>query len=398
MTLTGEGRLFIKCLGDGGHFQFHHRFGWTSQKSIEKRNARHQKKFAHKDSEKLVIGFSIQGKTVTALSGCHSEKCDEVTWKLTTPIGVFLITDEFIFDEKRWLKKEEEHNAFQKSILLSLAFTILVLSFFFLNPAPLSEEQVLLPEIPIKVVVPEKEIINVEIGPSLTALAKVDGSRGGSMVTQELGFLSLVGDPNLKKALGGTPLELKEVSPGVGPGGLSGSGGELLVGLGEGVKKTTVGNTGVSGLGGIGGTGPGGGEGGKGFSLLGSGGVGNYLNGVGSGRSLSDVVLAKDIILEGGLSRNVIQATIAKYLSEIRACYENGLIKNPGLTGQVDMHFEITASGSLQAIHVLKSTLHENGVESCMANRMVHWAFPKPLGGVVVKVNYPFLLRPVKHS
>ena len=50
---------------------------------------------------------------------------------------------------------------------------------------------------------------------------------------------------------------------------------------------------------------------------------------------------------------------------------------------------------ALNYSRVGSSTLGNSGVEGCIATRMMSWKFPKPLGGVNVKVKYPFLLRPV---
>lgn len=79
--------------------------------------------------------------------------------------------------------------------------------------------------------------------------------------------------------------------------------------------------------------------------------------GSGNGRTLSAIPVSQDIVLEGGLDRAVIQATIAKYLAQVRACYEEQLQKNPGLMGQVSMNFEINGGGALNYARVGKSTL-----------------------------------------
>lgn len=205
-------------------------------------------------------------------------------------------------------------------------------------------------------------------------------------ITQNLGFLGLLGRKDLKKAVGGVPTQLKDVSAGAGPGGKEGSGGELLVGLGQGLKRTTVGNTGVAGLGGVGTKGAGGGAGGYGNSSIGSG----------EGKALSTVALSQELVLEGGLDRTVVQATIAKYLSQVRACYENGLQKNPGLAGQVTMNFEIGGGGDLNFARVERTSLDDKNVEACISQRMLGWKFPKPRGGVGVKVSYPFVLRSIR--
>ncbi len=205
-------------------------------------------------------------------------------------------------------------------------------------------------------------------------------------ISQNLGFLGLLGKKDLKKAVGGVPTKLNDVSPGAGPGGKEGSGGELLVGLGEGLKRTTVGNTGVAGLGGIGTRGAGGGAGGYGNSAIGSG----------EGKALSTVPLSQELVLEGGLDRSVVQATIAKYLSQVRACYEAGLQRNPGLGGQVTMNFEIGGGGDLNFANVERTSLNDKDVEGCISQRMMGWKFPKPRGGVNVKVSYPFVLRSIR--
>ena len=192
------------------------------------------------------------------------------------------------------------------------------------------------------------------------------------------------------------PSRIENVSPGAGPGGPGGSGGEMLVGLGQGVKRTTVGNTGTAGLGGLSTKqgGPGGGAGGYGNTMIGSGTGAGVGRGNGTG-AISALALSNDMILEGGLDRAVIQATIAKYLHEVRACYEQGLRTNPGLSGQITMGFEISGEGRLNFAKVQKSTLGNAQVEQCVAGRMLGWQFPKPVGGVNQKVSYPFLLRPV---
>jgi hypothetical protein len=221
--------------------------------------------------------------------------------------------------------------------------------------------------------------------PQAKVKRKVD--KGGAAIQNQLGFLSLLGKSELKKVLGGLENQVRKKTAGAGKGGDRGSGGQLLSGLGKGVRQASVGNSGVSGLGGIGDAGAGGGLGGFGKSYIGSGGPS-------LGRVLSDVSLAEDVELEGGLDRAVIQATIAKYLSQIRACYERGLRKHPALTGQVTMDFEIAASGKLNFAKVKRTSLANPPVESCISQVMLTWQFPKPVGGTLVRVNYPFMLKP----
>jgi hypothetical protein len=151
------------------------------------------------------------------------------------------------------------------------------------------------------------------------------------------------------------------------------------------VRATTVGNSGVQGLGGVGTKGIGGGGGGYGDVAIASG----------VGRGISAVAVSQGVGVDGGLDRHVIQATIAKYLSQVRACYEDRLRVNPGLEGTLTMDFEIGPSGRLNFSKVKSSTVGDPAVGNCVSAKMMGWEFPKPRGGVNVKVNYPFALRPV---
>jgi hypothetical protein len=205
-------------------------------------------------------------------------------------------------------------------------------------------------------------------------------------VQNNLGFLGMVGSSELKNVVGGVPQQLKQATAGAGAGGDAGSGGELLTGLGKGLKKTTVGNTGVQGLGGIGTKGAGGGLGGYGNTLVASG----------EGKGISAIaVSSSEMILDGGISRYAINATIAKYLNQVRRCYEDELKNISDLQGTVEMSFQINALGKLNYSQISQTTLNNKTVETCISNRMMNWQFPKPKGGVNVDVKYPFMLRPV---
>ena len=99
---------------------------------------------------------------------------------------------------------------------------------------------------------------------------------------------------------------------------------------------------------------------------------------------------------KGGEARSQIQATIMRYLSQVRACYEEGLKRNQALIGQVTMNFEVNSTGALNFSRVQRSSLNDRPVEDCISAKMLNWKFPQPRGGVNVKVSYPLMLRPVK--
>jgi hypothetical protein len=264
------------------------------------------------------------------------------------------------------------------------------------TPAALPEEKLVEP-----VTVQIKEDVKAEIktvkieqtykpeeGSTLIPDLKGASKTSRRAVMRNLGFLGMVGSKDVTGAVGGVPQHLKVATAGAGPGGTGGSGGESLTGLGKGLRRTTVGNTGMAGLGGV--MTKGGGAGG------GLGGYGNTLVASGEGKGISTIALKNsEMVIEGGISKYAINATIAKYLSQVRRCYEAELKNNAELQGLVEMSFEINGEGKLNFAKVNKTTLNSPPVENCISNKMMDWQFPKPKGNVNVPVKYPFMLRPV---
>jgi len=399
IAITAENGSLLRALPDleSAIFGFHPLFGFVSEGAASER-LKNRKLHGLDETRSWWCRFRLElgssDWSIHPVDGCEAIPVGKARWQLSTSFGKFFITDQAFVDVARVPEARDEKETAWKVILA----TLLVLAVIpFLLPKP--ETLVLAPEIvepiAVKVMAEKKvaQIASVPIALPQIKASQIDKGQKGA-IAQNLGFLNVLGKKDLTNALGGTPSQLKNSSPGAGVGGPGGSGGELLAGLGEGVKRTTVGNTGVAGLGGVGGkAGPGGGAGGYGNSLLGSGSGAGM--GYGNGRSLSAMPLSQDVVLEGGLDKSVIAATIAKYLNQVRVCYEDALRGNPGLMGQVTMDFEIGPTGKLNFAKAGKSTLGNELVPECIAGRMLNWQFPKPLGGVNVKVSFPFLLRPV---
>lgn len=394
--LDASGRT-LKSFVSFGEIGFHTQFGWVSPASAFRRFRarthsggfrRSQLGHPHEWECKIEVQSDQKGIRVKALENCQIVQKDQ-SWWIQTPRGEFQLVNReepLVESSPDFLPAKEDTQRFAKALGLVLsAVLVAFLSQMLLSPIEKVEEEE--KEAPPLKIEKKRRVVVVPMAHGLRKPPRTltPQEKAQRAVNQKLGFLGLVGRKDLTQALGGVPLELKDVSAGAGPGGKKGSGGEILVGLGQGVKRTTVGNTGVAGLGGVGTKGKGGG----------AGGYGNIRVGSGEGKRLSAMPLSKDVVLEGGLDRSVIHATIAKYLNQIRACYEQGLSHQPGLNGQVTMSFEIAGSGRLNFARVSQSTLGNSGVEHCIVNRMMTWQFPKPLGNVAVRVKYPFLLRPV---
>lgn len=377
-------------------FGFHKLFGPITSENAKKRVVQKQREgidFLNNEWLcKFKITFSGKSLKLSDLEGCSAKAIDDNSWELESKLGKYKITNipSAVSIGSAGVQSDELNTAvFDKTARILTAIMLLSLPFlYFLKGSEevLEEEKKIIEAITVKVVKPVNtvKINNVAKDLKIKPLTKNQVSKRA--VKRNLGFLELVGTKTASKVNGGIPTKLAKATAGAGAGGDAGSGGEVLTGLGKGLKKITVGNTGVAGLGGVGTKGAGGGKGGYGSTLVASG------EGVGvSGIS----VASNDMVLDGGLSRYAINATIAKYLSQVRRCYENELNKNPNIEGLVSVAFEIGGTGMLNYSRVAKSSLGNKTVESCITTKMMKWKFPKPKGGVNVKVNYPFMLRPV---
>lgn len=393
IVVSRENGEFVKGFFDlpDGEYGQHSLFGLVSKDEVNRRLLQRKKKLLPYNDSYWLYRFNIKKNNdvsnLNPVFGCETKKVDG-RWQLTTPAGIFIISentaDKVDFHDPLEIAPAIGNKRFDKIFIIALFLFVALLGILSYSPE-VEEEEKVEPE-PITVMIQPLKTVPIR-APIIKAAAKTltKSQKAHRSVKRNLGFLGLIGKKHLKKAVGGAPTELKKASAGAGSG-TQGSGGEFLVGLGKGVRKTTVGNTGVQGLGGIGTKGAGGGKGGYGTVEVASG----------EGAGLSHVAISQDMVLEGGLSRYEIQATIAKYLNQVRACYESQLKTHPGLTGTVDIAFEVSGVGRLNFARTRGTSLSNPKVESCITRKMMGWKFPKPRGGVSVKVNYPFLLRPVR--
>ena len=103
-------------------------------------------------------------------------------------------------------------------------------------------------------------------------------------------------------------------------------------------------------------------------------------------------------VIMGALNKCTIDSYVRKSVGKIRECYETGLAKNPKLSGgRVVINFIISASGDVSSAKVQRTTLGNAEVEKCIAEQIKKIKFPKPKGGGIVIVNYPFKFKPEKN-
>lgn len=97
--------------------------------------------------------------------------------------------------------------------------------------------------------------------------------------------------------------------------------------------------------------------------------------------------------LEGSLEPAAIKQVIQGAKDQIRTCYEKALTKNPKLAGAVKTKFTINADGTVNDSRVVMSDVADVAVGTCIVSVLDGLTFPKPKGGGVVVVNYPFVFK-----
>ena len=91
----------------------------------------------------------------------------------------------------------------------------------------------------------------------------------------------------------------------------------------------------------------------------------------------------------GQLPPEVIARTVRASISQVRACYERGLKKDPALKGTVKIKFTIAADGRVANAQDDGSQLASPEVIECVRAEIRKMTFPAPDGGTVTVV-YPF--------
>jgi hypothetical protein len=93
-----------------------------------------------------------------------------------------------------------------------------------------------------------------------------------------------------------------------------------------------------------------------------------------------------------GLDKNLIRRYVRRKLPRIRLCYETELLSNPKLWGKMTVNFQIKPDG---LVALAKGTGFTNPkVTACVEKTIKSMQFPKPRGGGLVNVSYPFTFKP----
>lgn len=98
--------------------------------------------------------------------------------------------------------------------------------------------------------------------------------------------------------------------------------------------------------------------------------------------------------VHGMLDKEIIRRVIRRHINEVKACYQRELSGDPELEGRIVVRFTIDGSGMVIASERVSSTMGNGIVEDCTVQAVKRWQFPKPIGGGMVIVTYPFALTP----
>lgn len=185
-------------------------------------------------------------------------------------------------------------------------------------------------------------------------------------------------------------------------GNTPGLGGDVQNAIGN-LQGKGVGDSG--GLGGLGlrGAGPGGGGMGDSIGLAkgvgtqgrigGTAGYGSAAGGIGGKRETDISIADAPPVVQGAIDPALIRKVIQENKNAIKYCYERELQVKKDLSGTIKTQFMIGSEGRVTVAVVKESTMGSPNVENCIVGKIRGLEFPKPKGGGIVVVNYPFTFK-----
>lgn len=95
-----------------------------------------------------------------------------------------------------------------------------------------------------------------------------------------------------------------------------------------------------------------------------------------------------------GLDKEAIGSVVRSHGDQLRLCYERRLQSAEELEGRVAARFVIDAEGRVAWVALTRDTVPDPAVGRCIVGALRGWRFPRPLGGVTVVVDTPWVFRP----
>ncbi len=97
---------------------------------------------------------------------------------------------------------------------------------------------------------------------------------------------------------------------------------------------------------------------------------------------------------DAGLDKDIIRRIVRAHIDEVRFCYNEGLRRDPALEGRIVAEFKVSGEGRVAAAPKIGTSIGDAEVDSCVADAIQGWRFPKTRAGEEVLVTYPFILKP----
>lgn len=100
-------------------------------------------------------------------------------------------------------------------------------------------------------------------------------------------------------------------------------------------------------------------------------------------------------VVMGSIDKEAIRKTILDHAPEVRDCYEERLAADPRLEGKITVKWVVGPDGRASSPQVdgAQTTLASEDVARCVMERIVTWQFPRPVGGGIAVIAYPWVLR-----
>jgi TonB family protein len=92
--------------------------------------------------------------------------------------------------------------------------------------------------------------------------------------------------------------------------------------------------------------------------------------------------------------RAAVARIIKGKMDPIRSCYQQARQRDPTLSGQVMMRFEIQENGNIGTVSIQASDLNNPLVERCIRGQFLQMKFPPPPNNKTIQMSYPIVFTP----
>jgi hypothetical protein len=80
---------------------------------------------------------------------------------------------------------------------------------------------------------------------------------------------------------------------------------------------------------------------------------------------------------DGSLTKEAFIVVVSTHVPAVKACHVSQLANSPNLTGRVEVGLTVEPDGHVSAAKIVKTTLENEPVESCVVRETLNWKFPK---------------------